>query len=90
MGKITAKEFLGKETPEHKIERLENEVALLTHFRIADQQFTEKQYKEISLAYLEICDSGYCKGDLSVGDSPCQFYEDDRGECSLKRICGLD
>ena len=82
--------MLVRETPEEKSEILEGELSMEKRGRNNDMKFYESEYATLAKAYLELCDDGYCKGDMSVGDHPCQFYEDETGRCNLKRICGLD
>jgi hypothetical protein len=51
--------------------------------------FFEQEAETMSKEFLQLCDSGYCKGDLSVGDSPCKYYDECKG-CILKYRYGLD
>ena len=45
--------------------------------------FLENELEEMAKEFLSIYDSGYCKGDTSVGDMPCKYYDDIKG-CMLK------
>lgn len=90
MNSRTGIKMLSRETVEEKSERLESELELEKRGRCNDMKFHESEYTTLAKAYLELCDDGYCKGDISVGDHPCQFYDDETGRCSLKRCCGLD
>ena len=76
-------DLLKKETPEETILRLERELKIEKQGRNNDMIFFETELKEISKEYLLLCDSGYCKGDMSVGDMPCRYYDEEKG-CLLK------
>ena len=83
MKKHNGLDLLKTETSEETILRLEKELKLEKQGRINDMNFFEKELEEISKEYLLLCDSGYCKGDISVGDMPCKYYDEEKG-CLLK------
>ena len=83
MKKYSGLDLLKKETLEDTIKRLENELQLEKQGRINDMNFLENELETMAKEFLLICDSGYCKGDMSVGDMPCKYYDDIKG-CMLK------
>jgi hypothetical protein len=83
MKKYSGLDLLKNETPEETIKRLEFELQIEKQGRNNDMEFFENELKEMSKEFLLLCDNGYCKGDLSVGDMPCKYYDDIKG-CMLK------
>ena len=83
MKKHNGLDLLKAETSEEMIKRLEFELIIEKNGRNNDIEFFENELKEIANEFLLICDSGYCRGDLSVGDVSCKFWDDKKG-CTLK------
>ena len=81
--------LLKAETQEEKIKRLEKELQLEKQGRNNDMVFFEQELETMAKELLSYCDSGYCKGDMSIGDIPCKYYDECKG-CILKYSYGLD
>ena len=83
MKKYSGLDLLKKETPEETVKRLEAELQLEKQGRNNDIRFFENELETMAKEFLLLCDSGYCKGDISVGDMPCKYLDDAKG-CMLK------
>lgn len=81
--KCSGLDLLKKETQEETIKRLETELQIEMQGRNNDISFFENELETMAKEFLLLCDSGYCKGDISVGDIPCRYYDYEKG-CMLK------